>query len=210
MFEYNNEYYNIIIEKKNIKNMYLRIKDDMSLYITCNRFTTKNQINDFINKNYKSICRMIEQKKKINNNNKDFYYLGKKYEIKFGSYKDIMINNNNIYVKDEKTLNKWLTKQIKNIFLDELNKCINNTEEVIPKNIILRIRKMKTRWGVCNRSNNTITLNSDLIRYEISVLDYVIYHEIAHFTYPNHQKEFWLLVSKYVPNYKEERKKLKY
>ena len=117
MFEYNNEYYNIIIEKKNIKNMYLRIKDDMSLYITCNKFTTKNQINDFINKNYKSICKMIEQKKKINNNNKDFYYLGKKYEIEFGSYKDIMINNNNIYVKDEKTLNKWLTKQIKNILL---------------------------------------------------------------------------------------------
>ena len=40
---------------------------------------------------------------------------------------------------------------------------------------------MKTRWGVCNRGNNTITLNSLLIRYEKDIIDYVIYHELSHF-----------------------------
>ena len=50
---------------------------------------------------------------------------------------------------------------------------------------------MKTRWGVCNRSNNTITLNSELLKKEITLLDYVIVHEMCHFKHPNHSKDFW-------------------
>ena len=61
---------------------------------------------------------------------------------------------------------------------------------------------MKTRWGVCNRSNNTITLNSNLIRYDESIIDYVIFHELSHFVHPNHSKNFWGLVEKYVSDYK--------
>ena len=68
---------------------------------------------------------------------------------------------------------------------------------------------MKTRWGVCNRSNNTITLNSELLKKEITLLDYVIVHEMCHFKHPNHSKDFWNEVSKYYPYYKLARKKLK-
>ena len=210
MFYYNNKKYEVIIEKKSIKNMYLRIHDDMKLYITCNRFTTKNQIIKFLDDNYKSICKMIDKQYYLNNKKEEFYYLGKKYNIVYGDYKDIIINSDVIYCNNEKALDKWLKQETKSVFTTQLNKCINNTEERIPNNIILKIRKMKTRWGVCNRSNNTVTLNSDLIRYKISTINYVIYHEIAHFTYPNHQAEFWNLVSNYVPNYKEERRNLKY
>ena len=40
-------------------------------------------------------------------------------------------------------------------------------------------------------------------------LDYVIVHELSHFIYPNHSRDFWSLVGKYYPNYKECRKMLK-
>ena len=68
---------------------------------------------------------------------------------------------------------------------------------------------MKTRWGVCYRKSKTITLNTRLLEYDISCLDYVIIHELSHFIHPNHSKEFWKLVSKYCNNYKDMRKKLK-
>lgn len=68
---------------------------------------------------------------------------------------------------------------------------------------------MKTRWGVCNRKDNSVTLNSELIRYEADKLDYVIIHELSHFVHFNHSKNFWNLVSKYCPNYKQARKDLK-
>ena len=68
---------------------------------------------------------------------------------------------------------------------------------------------MKTRWGVCNRANNNVTLNSNLIRYDEKVIDYVIFHELCHFIHPNHSKMFWDLVSIYVPNWKIYRNELK-
>ena len=68
---------------------------------------------------------------------------------------------------------------------------------------------MTSRWGVCNLKNKNITLNLDLLKYDIVCLDYVIVHELSHFIYPNHSSNFWQLVSKYCPNYKEIRKKLK-
>ena len=73
----------------------------------------------------------------------------------------------------------------------------------------LKIREMKTRWGVCNKRDNSVTLNSKLIEYNIEALDYVIIHELSHFVHFNHSKEFWMLVSKYNPNYKQIKKYLK-
>ena len=68
---------------------------------------------------------------------------------------------------------------------------------------------MKTRWGVCNRGNNTVTLNSELLKKEIDLLDYVIIHELAHNKFPNHSSSFWKLVQKYEPNFKTKKYKLR-
>lgn len=73
----------------------------------------------------------------------------------------------------------------------------------------LKIRKMTSRWGVCNVKDKTVTLNFELIKRDIKYLDYVIVHELSHFIHPNHSKSFWFLVSKYIPNYKELRKEMR-
>lgn len=72
----------------------------------------------------------------------------------------------------------------------------------------LRIRKMKTRWGVCNFTKKIITLNSELITKDISLIDYVIIHELCHFKHQNHSPLFWQEVEKYYPYYKKARKML--
>ena len=68
---------------------------------------------------------------------------------------------------------------------------------------------MKTRWGVCTKKNITVTLNTNLIKYDIECLDYVIIHELSHFIEFNHSTNFWKIVSKYCKNYKEIKRKLK-
>ena len=73
----------------------------------------------------------------------------------------------------------------------------------------LKIRNMKSRWGVYNRMNHSITLNSHLIEYKIQDLDYVIYHELSHTVYFDHSKQFWNLVEFYCPYYRKAKKDLK-
>ncbi len=206
--EYNNKLYDVIIEKKNIKNMYLRVKEDLKIYVSCNRFVSMKQVEKMIKENYKSICKMIDRQEYLSKKNNEFYYLGKKYDIVYLDTNSIIIEDNTIYVKNDKELDKWYQKQIKEIFSNRLEECINKFKMKLPK-VNLKIRVMKTRWGVCNRSNNNVTLNSNLIKYDIDVIDYVIFHELSHFIHPNHSKNFWNLVSVYVPNYKQLRNELK-
>jgi len=117
-------------------------------------------------------------------------------------------NNDKIYTKDEKAFNKYFTKYIKNIYSERLDYWYNIFEENIPYPN-LKIRKMTSRWGVCNIKNHNVTLNLELSKYDISALDYVIVHELSHFIHHNHSKDFWLLVGKYYPNYKDIRKMLR-
>lgn len=209
IFTINNKDYEVIIEKKNNKNIYIRVKDDLKIYVTANYFVTKKEIEKLLNDNIKYIEKMLIRKQKQKNDALDFYYLGQKYDIILvSSLENIDIIDNKIYVKDMKTLDKWLKKEMLRLFLKRLNYNYQLFEEDIPFPQ-LKIRNMKTRWGVCNKSNKTVTLNSNLIKYSVDKLDYVIIHELSHFIHFDHSKSFWNTVSKYCPNYKQVRKELR-
>lgn len=67
---------------------------------------------------------------------------------------------------------------------------------------------MKTRWGSC-KSDMTITLNYHLLDLLDEQINYVIIHELAHTKHLNHSPDFWSLVEKFEPNYKQRRKEVK-
>lgn len=204
-YTHNNKEYDIEIIRKNNKNTYLRVKDN-KIVVTTNYFTSAKTIEKLIKDNGKFIENHLE--KNINKKeDKTFKLFGEKYDIIYG-FPNTEIEENKIYTKDEKTLNKYLSKKIYTIYEEKLNFWYNIFEENIPKPN-LKIRKMTSRWGVCNIKNNNITLNLELSKYKIECLEYVIVHELSHLIHPNHSKDFWLLVSKYCPNYKEIRKHLK-
>ncbi len=209
-FEYkiDNEKYNVIIEYKNNKNTYIKVKEDLNIYVTTNILTTKRDIKYLLEKEEDYLRNVIRKLKKRNEKSQEFYYLGEKYDIIKAPFENVEIDKNKIYYKDEKSLEKWLKKQMINVFEQRLEYCYNLFEEDIlyPK---LKIRNMKTRWGVCNRRDDSITLNSKLIRYEIHDIDYVIIHELAHLVHFDHSKAFWQTVEKYMPNYKRAIKNLK-
>ena len=200
--------YEVVLVKKNNKNTYIRVKEDRKIYVTTNYFVSKSYIKQLLDNNYSAIKKMVERNKIKSEKNNSFYFLGRKYDIIIVPTFDIDITEDKIFVKSEEYLNKWLKKQIEKIYQERLDYIYSLYQEKIPYPK-LRIRKMSTRWGVCNRSNNVVTLNSELIKYGIKQIDYVIVHELSHFIYFDHSKNFWLQVSKYCPNYKEIRKTLR-
>ena len=203
--------YEVVIVKKRNKNTYIRMKEDMKIYVTTNFLATKSYIKRLLDDNYEYLKKMINQMCKKNEKKELFFYLGSSYDIIFISTisnVDIDYDNRIIYAKDEKMLNKWYTKTIKDTFSKHYVDIFEEFEEVkvIPK---LRIIKMKNIWGVYNIVSNTVTLNSELMKYSSSALDYVIVHELSHVIFFDHSKNFWNLVSKYCSNYKSIKKELK-
>jgi predicted metal-dependent hydrolase len=74
---------------------------------------------------------------------------------------------------------------------------------------MLKIRKMKARWGSISASG-VMTLNLHLIRTPLDCIDYVIMHELCHLKHQNHGKNFHLLEETFTPNCKEINQKLKH
>ena len=201
--------YKVLIERKNNKNTYIRVKDNLTIYVTTNYFTKDKDIEKLLNDNYTYLKKMIVRKQKHNAKENDFYLFGHKYYIIVDSKVDkIYLDGNKIYVSNMDKFNKWLKKETMKLYKEHLDKIYNKFEEKIPYPK-LKIRNMKTRCGVNNKRDNSVTLNSKLITFDLTKLDYVIVHELAHFVHFDHSKAFWEVVAKYSPNYKEIRKEMK-
>jgi len=65
-----------------------------------------------------------------------------------------------------------------------------------------------TRWGSCS-SDGKIRLNWRLIHFPLSIIDYVVAHELAHLREMNHSPRFWQTVESIFPEFREARQTLK-
>ncbi|TRX53993.1 M48 family metallopeptidase [Thalassomonas sp. M1454] len=93
-------------------------------------------------------------------------------------------------------LQHWLVEQAHLLFtqrIDELQKITGITIQS------LKIRHYKSRWGSCD-AKHRINLNWLLIMAPMSVIDYVIIHELCHIKHLNHSAKFWQLVKRFFPN----------
>ena len=68
--------------------------------------------------------------------------------------------------------------------------------------------KYKSKWGSCN-SNKIISYDWRIIMAPLEVIHYLIIHELCHIKHPNHSKNFWNYVEKYMSDYKIQTKWLK-
>lgn len=72
-----------------------------------------------------------------------------------------------------------------------------------------QIRDMKTRWGSCTPKTGRIRLSLRLVGLPIECLEYVILHELAHLRISGHGRDFYSLISSYMPDYRERVRKMK-
>lgn len=199
----------VIVNRKNNKNIYFRVKEDLKLYVNAPIFLSSNSILKLINENESAILKMYDKVAGRSKDDDKFAYLGKKYNIVIKEdISNVTMDEENVYTPSLEELEKFYQNQIVEVFTKEVDiakKCFAHLPE-----FSLKFRKMRTRWGVCNTLKKTVTLNTELLKKDIELLDYVIVHELCHFFEGNHSKNFWNLVSQAYPNYKEARKRLRY
>ncbi len=104
-------------------------------------------------------------------------------------------------------LNGWYREQAHAIFSERLLLVCQRFPGIIaaPE---LRLRKMDRRWGSCSRSGR-VTLNTELVKLPLSLIDYVIAHELCHLTEFNHGKRFYALLEQVMPDWKQRERMLK-
>lgn len=152
-------------------------------------------------------------------------YLGRRYRLKvkdIEDYKGVAVKfyqgkfiikiNSNLNNKEQKrreTIRNELIKWYREHAQEKIKERVNKYKEQIgvePNNI--KVKKQKKRWGSCSNKGN-LNFNWKIIMAPMSVVDYIVIHELTHLKYSNHSKGFWKLIEAIIPNYKEKQEWLR-
>jgi predicted metal-dependent hydrolase len=157
--------------------------------------------------------RTLGSKVKTYDHGESFLYLGREYPIQISQ--DTTIEQDHavfaeeklhIFVKqleDEKirqALKRFYYQQCK-MLVERSIKSYQSNFKSKPRSI--RITDNKTNWGTCD-SKQQLTFNWKLAMAPQQVIDYVVVHEMCHMVHLNHDRSFWRLVGKILPDYKQQ------
>ena len=67
------------------------------------------------------------------------------------------------------------------------------------------VRRMKTKWGSCNRESGRIWINLELAKKHPRSLEYVVVHEMIHLLERNHGERFTSLMDRFMPDWRSRR-----
>lgn len=124
----------------------------------------------------------------------------------------LIIYTPNIYDQSDidRQFFNWWQKTAKKYFLEQLERLFEIVGKHGVKRPILVVKKMQTLWGSCGRKNGIVNLNYYLYKAPVSCIEYVILHELIHFLYPRHDKNFYYFLTIYMPDWKERKQMLDY
>jgi predicted metal-dependent hydrolase len=70
------------------------------------------------------------------------------------------------------------------------------------------IRRMKTKWGSCNRETGHIWFNVELAKKHPDSLEYIVVHEMTHLLERSHGERFARLMDRHLPDWQARREQL--
>lgn len=216
MFKLNEKIYPIKVLFTNNRNVYFEKKDNIFI-LKINKLTSLDSLylKEFMEKSIKSfLAKKDLPSMEINENEKYFYYLGKKIFYKLNNDL-ILFNINDETFQLRKTKSAKPSKIIWNflnekllLILDKL--IIKNIPLIYPKlkKYELKVLNKKSAWGTNYVNKALITFSKYLILFNINIIEYVVIHELVHFLHQNHSKKFWQKINLFCLNYKEKIKAL--
>lgn len=102
-------------------------------------------------------------------------------------------------------LDRWHREQLRVAIPDLITSWEPVLEVSVPR---WSIRRMKTKWGSCNRETGHIWFNVELAKKHPDCLEYVVVHEMAHHLERNHGERFTRLMDQSMPRWRMRRDRL--
>ncbi len=104
-------------------------------------------------------------------------------------------------------LDRFYRKQSLPVFCRQLAVCTQTFPAQV-KPSVLRVRKMRSRWGSCSHDGE-MCLNTLLVRHDIKAINFVITHELCHLVHFHHSRAFYRLLDQAMPAWREAEKLLR-
>ena len=214
------------LERKNVKNINLRIKADQSINISASVRVSDGVIEEFLSTKAEYVLRALDHyaeiakyapKPKQYVDGESFKILGHDRRLRVVQGKRNTIESDESYitlmVKDpadlelkKKTMDRWMKNYCKEILLAVCESVYPKFQKYGVEFPELRFRNMVSRWGSCQPKRKILTFNVALIEAPLSCIEYVVTHEFTHFLQPNHSKKFYGQLAMFMPDWQERKK----
>ncbi|MFJ3394920.1 M48 family metallopeptidase [Leifsonia aquatica] len=102
-------------------------------------------------------------------------------------------------------LEQWYREQLRFAIPELISKWEQRLGVTVPK---WTIRKMKTKWGSCNRDSRALWFNVELAKKHPDCLEYIVVHELTHYFEGNHGARFTALMDRNLPDWRLRRDQL--
>lgn len=216
------------LQRKKVKNINLRIKSDGSVNVSAPPKVPLDAIEEVLRSNGAYILKALDKFSARNEN------APQPLEYKDGEYMtvlgyrvpiEVVKGNRNVAemtsrgilltVKDtdnieikQKTINSFLEDVCRRTVLELCEKTYPVFEDAVKKYPTIKLRRMHTKWGICRPTRNEITFSYMLASVPVECIEYVVYHEFNHFIHPDHSKAFYQSLEKFLPDWKDRKKRL--
>ncbi len=212
------------IDRKKIKNMHLYVKPPDGVAsvsapmrmsgIAIERFVRSN-IN-WVKKQQEKFARQPRQTPRQYVSGETLYIWGRQYflQVDYGGRYALSLSGNTALLtvrpdsaiaQREKFVREWYREQLK----EEIARALPKWETATGlKCESWQTKYMTSKWGTCNIAKRRIWLNLQLAQKPIECLEYIILHELAHLKVRNHNAAFKALLDKYMPFWREVKKRL--
>jgi len=150
-------------------------------------------------------------------NGETHLYLGRQYILhsevakanQVKAYRGKIIVNHKANTKVETVVRNWYKEKAIEHFTAVLEEKISLFSKYNVEKPVIEIRTMNKRWGSCTVKGKII-LNPELIKAPKGSIEYVIIHELCHLVHHNHNKAFYELQQRIMPDWKKWKNKLEY
>lgn len=215
--------------RKQVKNINLRIKPDMSISVSANWAVPTAAIESFIRSKEKLILRALDRyarrgetaAKALDYNEGELVRLfgedrllhivesGRSYVSYDGFIITLRVKDTENYELRKKTLDKWLKEKCTEKVTEICEKVYPEFEKRGVRYPEIKFRTMTSCWGSCRPTRGALTFNTALVHATEECIEYVAVHEFSHFLHPDHSAAFHACVAEILPDWKERKKLLR-
>lgn len=118
---------------------------------------------------------------------------------------DLSVRPGTTRLNREAILYRWYRQLLR----DEIPKLIAKWQPLIQANVASwGIKKMKTRWGTCNKAAGRIWINLELAKKPPSCLEYIFVHEMVHLVERHHNDRFREYMDRFMPSWQHYQEEL--
>lgn len=207
--EYDGHIIKFIVKETKNKNAYLKVSSSGEIVLSKPKRMRDKKVKEFVDMNIERMLKAaIKMKAAVP------YSLEEGWIIIWGHKKPLIFKEGRGYEIEEESITiKGASPEVAlRNFVKNYSKILIDIALVMAKEenieIEIKVKNMKSKWGVCYPKEKLISFSSRLIHFNEKIVNYVIIHELCHMYEANHSANFWAEVEKRCHDYKNIRKKL--